>query len=290
MRWLRYCVAHPLTGRYISKGNTVITFKELASLKTNIFEERKVKYVRHKDSRAEYKDLIKEIDELLKYQKEQSNPVFSDCDYIISFVGQDGTKALFLGVFKVNDVKKENGKYFYDLTKVDDLDCFKDRVVIDWGDATRNWHQWYDRNEKSVVEILPEGFLGEFPGLLNFVLDFSELERLIQNPNANAGWYHRLSSVNAIYMILDNKTGNQYIGSACGKSGLWQRWCDYVKTKHGNNKNLIELCNSDEKYFKNFTFSILQTLPSNVGKGEIEKIESLYKKKLGTKAFGLNAN
>ncbi|OOE56970.1 GIY-YIG nuclease family protein [Salinivibrio sp. IB282] len=268
----------------------MITFRELISLKTNIVDGKKVKYVRHKDSRSEYKDIIKDVDKLISYQKEQSNPVFSNCDYILSFVGQEGTKALFLGIFKVEGVEERNGKYHYDLKALNELSSFKDRVVIDWGDATRNWHQWFDKNEKFVVEILPEGYLGDFPGLLNIVLEFNELEKLVRNPNANLTWYHRLSSINAIYMILDEENGNQYIGSACGNLGLWQRWSEYVKTKHGNNKSLIELYRNNKDCYKNFTFSVLQTLPSNVGKGEIEKLENLYKKKFGTKSFGLNEN
>lgn len=268
----------------------MITFKELISLKTNIFDGKRVKYVRHKDSRSEYKDIIKDVDKLISYQEEQSKLVFSDCDYIVSFIGQEGTKALFFGIFKVEGVEERSDKYHYDLTALNELESFKNRIIIDWGDATRNWHQWFNKNDKPVVEILPEGYLGEFPGLLNIVLEFRELERLVKNPNANLAWYHRLSSINAIYMLLDTSTGSQYIGSACGKLGLWQRWGNYVATKHGNNKSLVELCDNDKDYYKNFTFSILQTLPSNIGKGEIEKIEALYKKKFGTKVFGLNEN
>ena len=139
----------------------MITFRELISLKTDILESSNVKYVRHKDNRKEYRDLIKDRDELLEYQRDQKNDIFNGCDYIVSFFGQESTKALFIGVFKVNGVRKENDEHYYDLKEVKGFDDFKDRVVIDWGKATLSWHQWYNKTEKEVVEILPKGYLGE---------------------------------------------------------------------------------------------------------------------------------
>jgi hypothetical protein len=99
-----------------------------------------------------------------------------------------------------------------------------------------------------------------------------------------------LSAVNGIYLILDKKTGLQYIGSASGKDGIWGRWSDYSKTVHGNNKSLIELLKNDETYKNNFQWTILSTLPSNLNKEEIDDYETMYKVKLGSKTFGLNMN
>ena len=91
-------------------------------------------------------------------------------------------------------------------------------------------------------------------------------------------------------MILDTKSGNQYIGSAYGIGGVWQRWSEYALSIHGNNKRLKELCQTDSNYKKNFQYTILESLPSNVNKKEVIKIENLYKEKFGTRAFGLNEN
>jgi len=268
----------------------MLTFRELISLKTDILENSRVKYVRHKDSRKEYKELIKDREELLKYQTEQKSDIFNGCSYIVSFFGQESTKSLFIGVFKVNGVKIKNDHYYYDLTEQEGFDDYKDRVVIDWGKATLSWHQWYNKTEKEVIEILPKGYLGNFPGLLNFVLDFSELKKISKNPEANKEWVNHLKAVNGIYLILDEKQGNQYIGSAYGKLGIWQRWTEYVQNGHGGNKQLKELHLKDPSYYKNFKFSVLQTLPSNATSKEVITIENLYKTKLGTKAFGLNSN
>lgn len=271
-------------------SNKICYLNELIAIKTNFFENKKIKLVRHKDNRKEYRDLIKDRELLIEYQKSQDKEVFSKIDYIISFVGQEGTKALFFGVFKINGVKKREKDFLYNIEEVDILTEFIGRVIIDWGSATIKWDQYYDRNPKEVLEILPKGYLGNFPGLTNFVLEFEELRKLITNPDANKDWKNHLSSVNGIYLILDKTTGNQYIGSANGNGGIWQRWTEYIKTRTGGNKILIDLCRDDKNYHKNFQFTILQTLPSNITQKEIIKIENLYKKKFGSKFYGLNAN
>ncbi|WP_060989545.1 GIY-YIG nuclease family protein [Photobacterium leiognathi] len=268
----------------------MIGLNELLSLKSDMLAKYKVKYVRHKDSRKEYRELIKDREELLKYQAHQSKNVFKDCDYIISFFGLDGSKSLFIGAFKVNGWYENTGEFHYDLKEIDIFDDFKDRLVVDWGKATLSWHQWVNDNDKEVVEMLPKGYLGEFPGLLNFILDFDELKQLNNNIDANKEWYHHLSSVNGVYLILDEKAGKQYIGSAYGKDGLWQRWSEYVRSGHGGNKLLKECFVNDANYGRNFKFTILQSLPSNTTNKEVINIENLYKKKLGTRLFGLNDN
>lgn len=269
----------------------MLSIQELISLRTNIFDKKKVKLVRHQDSRIEYRDVIKDRKKLIQYQKEQGTNVFGNTDYLVSFIGQESTKSLLFGFFKVGNVEQsENGKFYYKLEEIDVCPELIDRVIIDWGKATRAWHQDYRKYRKQVLEILPKGYLGEFPGLTNFILDYNELKRLFDNPDANREWKNHLSSVNGIYMILDKLTGNQYIGSACGKFGVWQRWNDYAKTKHGGNQLLIELHLSDSEYQRNFQFTILQTLPSNLTSKEVTNIESLYKKKFGTRFHGLNKN
>ena len=268
----------------------MITIQEILNLKTEVFKNSRVKLVRHKDSRAEYRELIKDRDGLLKYQKQQSKPVFHECDYIISFIGKERRKSILFGVFKVNGSIEKDGKYYYKLEELTEFKYLSNRAIIDWGNNAIAWHQWYDTQPKEIVQILPKGYLGDFPGLVNFVLEFDELKKLVENPEANEDWKNHLSSVNGIYLILDSKTGNQYIGSANGKGGIWQRWSDYANTFHGGNNKLIDLCKTDKNYYKHFRYSVLQTLPSNITQKEIVKIENLYKEKLGTKAHGLNDN
>jgi hypothetical protein len=268
----------------------MITLSQILSSRSAVLEDRRVKLVRHKDHREEYREVIKDKKALLEYQRVQESDVFRGCDYIISFIGLERRRAVFFGVFKVNGCEVQNEQYEYDLEPVPAFEEFTDRLVIDWGGGTRNWHQWFPAQDKDVVEILPAGYVGHFSGLLNFVLDFDELQKLVRNPDANIEWQRHLSAVSGIYLILDNQTGHQYIGSACGKEGLWQRWSDYAATGHGGNRELIALHKDDPDYARNFKFSILQSLPSNMTSRDVVKIENLYKDKLGPRAHGLNRN
>lgn len=255
-----------------------------------MFSNSRVKVVRHKDNRREYREIINDRDKLIEYQKSQAKEVFSNTDYIISFIGQESTKSLFFGVFKIIGVEKRETDFYYDIQELNILSEFVERIVIDWGLGALAWAQDYHKNSKEIIEILPKGFLGNFPGLTNFVLDFEELTRLISNPDANKDWKNHLSAINGIYLILDKSTGYQYIGSANGKGGIWHRWTEYIKTKTGGNKHLVDLCCNDNQYHKNFQFTVLQSLPSNITQKEILEIENLYKKKFGTRFYGLNAN
>lgn len=268
----------------------MITLRDILNSQSDILEGKRVKLVRHKDSRAEYRDVIKDKDKLLAYQRTQPKHVFKGCDYIVSFIGIERSQAVLFNVFEVRGHTEINGEYEYDLYPVSGFENLVDRLVIDWGNNTISWHQWYDRHDKRVVSILPEGYIGHFPGLLDFVLEFDELHKMTMNPEANHEWFTHLSSINGVYLILDSKTGNQYIGSACGKQGIWQRWTEYVKTKTGGNKQLVKLLKQDPAYHKNFRYSVLQTLPSNITRQETIKVEQLYKEKLGSRAHGLNDN
>lgn len=268
----------------------MLTLRQILKTQSDILENSKVKIVRHKDNRQEYRHISKDRAALLEYQKEQGSDIFGECDYIVSFIGTERRKSVFIGVFRVGPNKKKNGKIYYELEQVSEFNDLIDRVVIDWGNNAISWHQWYHRQEKEVIEMLPKGHVGNFPGLLEFVLDYNELKTLTANPDSNYEWYHHLSAVNGVYMILDTLTGVQYVGSANGKEGIWQRWSEYAKNKTGDNKLLKKLHENDPDYCLHFRFSILQTLPSNITQTEIVKIENLYKEKLGSRVHGLNDN
>ena len=62
-----------------------------------------------------------------------------------------------------------------------------------------------------------------------------------------------------------------------------------MKTEAGN-KKLEEMVQYDETCVEHFTYSILQTLPSNLNKEEVIRYENLYKEKLGSRTHGLNLN
>lgn len=266
----------------------------------------KTKLIRHKEIKGDL-DLLYNLNMIDFYQTIQGHDIFGKCDYIISFMGEDGTKSRFIGIYKkigynkFEDVKPPKGfpypqmlepnNFFYELEKTDYLSDLIDRLIIDWGKATKSWHQWLNENSKEVVEILPAGYTHPFPGYEDVCLSFKELERIIKNPVPNKKWKEMLSAVYGIYLIVDTTDGSQYVGSAYGQTnGIWGRWQQYVDLKHGGNKKLIELLESEPDRYNYFQFSILRTLSKNLTQKEVITYEEKYKKVLGSRAFGLNIN
>ena len=212
-----------------------------------------IKLVRHQDKRYNLQELYSK-NKLDIYQSYQGKDVFN-CDYVVSFLGTEGTRAVFIGVYQVlgkKDAKEveppenlldpvfyQDSKFFYELKPLEGFEDYKDRLIIDWGSATLSWHQYL--SEKEVIEILPKGYVKEFPGFLDFILSYYELKKLISNPEANREWHRMLSSVGGIYLIVDKLTGKQYVGSAYGEDGIWGRWANYAKSGHGGNELLKKL-------------------------------------------------
>lgn len=278
----------------------IVEFFESRGLKT----KKSDKMIRHTDH-EDYPVSEMTKEQLEFYQQCQSKQVFSGCDYVMSFLGIERTKAKFIGVYTVKDEEPltgkplpenypyppivEDGGYFYKLEKVSGFEDLEDRVIIEWGQSTRVWAQ--NLKEKEVVEMLPEGYVRSFPGYLDFILKFDELRRIVDSPDSNRVWHTMLSAVAGVYLIVDTITGNQYVGSAYGKNGIMGRWTRYSKDRHGGNVKLQELlseCGSG--YAANFSFTILQTVSTSLSRTEVIARENKWKDKLGSRAFGLNLN
>ena len=239
------------------------------------------------------------------YQQCQSKQVFSDSDYVVSFLGIEGTKAKFIGVYKVNDEERlkrkhlprnypypqivEGDGYFYELEKVSGFEDLEDRIIIEWGGSARAWAQ--NLTKKMVVEILPKGYVRSFPGYLDFILKFDELRGIVDSSDSNRVWHTMLSAVAGVYLIVDTITGSQYVGSAYGKNGIMGRWTRYSKDGHGGNAKLQELLSErGSEYAANLSFTILQTVSTSLSRREVIARENIWKDKLGSRAFGLNLN
>ncbi|MFC4388940.1 GIY-YIG nuclease family protein [Gracilibacillus marinus] len=269
------------------------------------FSNKKLKVIRHTTNRKEIKAIV-DAGAFELYQSFQKTDVFNGADYILTFRAAEGRNAILQGLYKVNQVhmttdfpdilqpisKLENwrdGPYYqYELIRDNSLADLEERLVIDWGGSTVTWCQ--KRLDKDIIEILPKGFAKTFLGYEHVLLDFDELEKIVAHPDVNKQWKMMLQNVYGVYLILDTTTGQQYIGSASGKDGLWGRWRNYVQTKHGGNKVLIELLENDPLRYKKFRFSILNVVPISSLREQVLQIEQVTKEKLGTKVFGLNSN
>src|SRR5258705_10171690 len=217
----------------------MITIQELL-FNRGLDKTAKTKLVRHKDARRDLYNLYR-TDKLgfLSYQNSQVKDVFNGVDYIISFIGEEGTQSRFIGVFKVINCQKLQADSFeYEMEEVREFDDLRERVIIKWQNPI-SWHQWI-KNEMEVIQIHPGLHYKQFTDYSDFILDFHELKEIIINQYSD--WKRMLSVTKGIYLISDTKTGKLYVGSAYGDEGIWGRWSKYVATNgHGDNKTLKEL-------------------------------------------------
>lgn len=267
----------------------MITIQELL-FSRGLDKTAKIKLVRHKGEKRDLYTMYRyKLSEFLEYQKSQGRGIFNNVDYIVSFIGEKGKLARFIGVYKINSWKKhEEASFRYEMEEVAGFEDLKERVIINWGDGALSWHQWITK-QKAVIEIQPGLHYQQFTDYFDFILDFKELEEIVTNQYSD--WKKVLSITKGVYLINDTKTGKLYVGSAYGDDGIWGRWCSYVFTNgHGNNKMLVELLKNDPTYGFNFRFSILMLLPRTITPDEAIKKERLFKNKLGTNSFGLNNN
>ena len=242
---------------------------------------------------------------LEQYQTVQLPTRFQNCDMLISFLGTEGTNGVFQGCYRVGQFRpyrraefpedfpetgKEGVDVVWELTKMDLLADMKDRIVIDWGKGTLNWcHR--GPMEKELLEIRPAVSEIEFTSYEKVVLSFETLRNIVFHAAKHKIWEQRLSAVAGVYLITDTKTGRHYVGSASGEQGgIWGRWSEYARTKHGGNKRLKELIAADSDYCSNFQYSILEVFPIKRDRHEVLEYEQLYKRKLGSIQFGLNNN
>ncbi|MDD2407038.1 MAG: GIY-YIG nuclease family protein [Sphaerochaetaceae bacterium] len=229
--------------------------------------------------------------------------------YLMSFIGEDKIRTIFKGFYEVKDVRpyrlgefptnivgneQQPNNLKVETEKMMEMTDLVDRLIIDW--SGRKWIQYY-KAQRSVLSILPKGVTEIFPGYLDFFLDWERLENIVNNKEANIEWYHALSKVNGVYVILYKKKdddekewGKLYVGSAYGKEGVWGRWEGYVKTKTNDNKKLEELMRNDPDCYRYFRFSILEVLPKTMVISDVLKHETKVKEKLGSRAYGLNSN
>ena len=228
-------------------------------------------------------------------------------DYWAVFISSKSTFAKLYCVYKVGDCIKtrpdlkpanypissdfsiESNEYLYELEEFREIEEYNDRLVIDWGKAAISWFQIAGRQPKKIVSIM-DNERKAFPGFDNIMLSYYELLEMVDDPVKYEAWHSALSSVYGIYLIVNKKNGDQYVGSATGTNGILGRWSEYAYGHTGGDKRLIELMKKEPKAYENFQFTILRILPKDMPQAQVIGIESLYKEKLGSRVFGLNAN
>lgn len=273
----------------------MLTFNDLLELEGVDIND--VRLVRHQDSRLGrgrlYEAWRNNRDAFESYQSVQSKDRFPIGGLLASFVVTEAQKTVFFGIYRVDGVDRcpsgssdallrhdTSGHYRYDLTLLDLLADYRDKVVIDWGAGTRSWVQRAANQPKQVVEIAAQ-FEPRFPGFREFVRPVEDIPTL---PN---GWQQVLRSVKGVYLLVDLDSGGQYVGSAKGADSLFGRWMEYATDGHGGNLGLRRAASSGRRRYQ---VSVLEVVGENTPDTTIEQIEAHWKNKLLSRTFGLNVN
>lgn len=204
---------------------------------------------------------------------------------------------LMTTIKKINaeiDVDPNVGGVGYDATEVKKYQKYFGRLVVKFHNTARTVGRYFESvmNEIEVLEVLNDHFTGnDFPGYENVRLSYGQLKNIIDRQLP--GWIAALKNQKAVYLLTDNKTGKQYVGSATAQDGmLLQRWTSYIMDGHGGNTGLIEVVKTKGlDYIKeNFQYSILENYNARMDDSYIFKRESWWKATLRTREFGYNKN
>ena len=131
-----------------------------------------------------------------------------------------------------------------------------------------------------VKEILPCVYSGEvFEGYDRVHLPYSRLEDIFSGKILPT-YFEALQKITGVYCLTDTHTGKLYIGSATGEGGVAQRWGNYLDSKHGGNKKLIELYDDKgQEYFeKYFTYTLLEYFGLSYDPIKVIEREQYWKK------------
>lgn len=222
-------------------------------------------------------------------------------DYVVSFAQYYvlGVKYwVFGGFYKVEyvDYNVSDG-IGYKLKLLENGKPLIGRLVVESNDVLG---QAYARTYASakdlgliVHEILSTRYHGErFPGYYNVCINHNELSSIYNNQLSD--WKDALSYVKGIYVITDLSNGKQYVGKACGSSGIWGRWSAYANEVNiaGGNIEFLEIIKEEGTQYiiDNFQYSILEVFGSSSTEEDIALREMHWKIVLSTLKNGYNRN
>lgn len=206
----------------------------------------------------------------------------------------DATLWLFGGIWEVLERGPEQQAHSYKVALREDLmGPFIRRLYIRTKRSGRNIRRRMESvlPTMTVSAILEEAFAGDpFPGHDRINHSLVDLQAVVSQ--ARADWRIALESMKGVYVIHDKETGQRYVGSAYGDTGIWQRWATYAATLHGGNVGLKELLEErgEEYYRTNMRFALLEYWSMRTDDGHVLERESYWKDVLHARSLGHNKN
>lgn len=201
---------------------------------------------------------------------------------------------IFGGLFEVTGDTGVPRTHAYSVELVDHpMQAWIGRLKVRYAHKGRNIRVKFESvvDSMQIAEVLPVRYAGKpFPGHDRIEHSFRELAVVYQQQRPD--WRVALEHMKGVYVLHDKHTGKSYVGSACGDTGLWMRWGQYVATGHGGNVDLQALVNQDgiEYVREHFTFALLEYWSMRTPDDYVIERESYWKRVLLSREFGYNAN
>lgn len=205
----------------------------------------------------------------------------------------DVTRWLFGGVWEVTGRRPEQQARSYDVVRRDDImGPFARRLWIraKVGRTIRRSMETV-LDGMSVDSILEAPFVGDaFPGHDRINHSLADLQMVVKQ--ARPDWRIALENMKGVYVIHDQGTGEPYVGSAYGDTGVWQRWSYYAATLHGDNIGLkAHLAAVGEDYYRqNMRFALLEYWSMRTDDQHVIDRETYWKEVLLSRSLGHNKN
>lgn len=276
-----------------------IPIKQLLSLPDEIISDCKIHFAKYNGYDNPLDLFLNNPDEIKGWNEWRGGDNDFNRTYIFTVVQFPKRKDrwLFVGIYKV--IKRYDDyidtKHGYDVELTNLCSELIGRLIVDYYFYYPHGRSAIMKNYLdyiSIAEILPSKYDGiQFPGFDSINVTFSQLKTIVNADNRE--WRTALQSIYGIYLIVDQLTGKQYVGSAYGGGGLWKRWSDYIYSKgSGGNVGLNELLEGkpDDYAEKNYKFSLLEFFSTKVSTDYVISRENFWKEVLMTRCFGLNRN
>lgn len=166
----------------------------------------------------------------------------------------------------------------FDFIRLPALADLRGRVVIDYR-PTQMYVRLAENLDPEILEVRRKArFAPPVPDWRDFIVTADELKSLHQS------WAQALLHWRGVYLIVDERNGARYVGSAYGEDNLLGRWRNHVAREKGVT---AELGLRDTSLFR---FSILQLLLHDASADEVSAAENSWKDRLHSRKWGLNRN
>ncbi|WP_253816587.1 GIY-YIG nuclease family protein [Myxococcus xanthus] len=191
-------------------------------------------------------------------QGPQLTSAMKRAQYIVSCIGHEPDRAVFVGVYEIMGGRLIDAAQFsalpehqelarngyrmltaadtawaFDLQARPIMETWKGKLVFGWPGGTRSWWRYASQNHFPIKAMHEESIITRrIPPWREVVLTWAQLALL------PTSWRTHLSQWRGIYFIHDERRRLGYVGSATGEKNLLGRWLDYADNGHGGNKLL----------------------------------------------------